>query len=76
MCCSTFFSQDHPDTASCYLNIGGAYYYKGKYDSALNYVTKAEEAYAATYGEGHPKVHSATTWKDLIIEAKTGAADE
>jgi len=67
---------DHPDTASCYLNLGGAYYYKEKYDSALNYVTKAEDAYIATYGEGHSKCYSATTWKDMIIEAKNGAADE
>ncbi len=58
--------KNHPDVASSYLNIGGAHYYKGNLDTALNYVTKAVDTYSDVFGLDHPKATSALSWADLI----------
>ena len=36
-----------------YNNIGGAYYYRGEKDKALEYLTKAYEIWSSTLGEEH-----------------------
>ena len=46
--------KDHPDTAGSYNNIGKAYYSKGDYNRALEYLTKALDIYERILSCDHP----------------------
>ena len=59
----------HPDTASVFQNLGGAYYEKGMHDEALRHHNKAVQAYETTLGIDHPKSATARQWVEIVKDA-------
>ena len=59
----------HPDSASSYQNLGGAYYEKGMYEKALELHNKARTAYETTLGYDHPKAQTSREWVSIVEEA-------
>ncbi len=49
---------DHPDVATSYIGLGGAFYSKGDYDQAIGYYEKALAIRRKVFGEQHPDVAS------------------
>lgn len=54
---------EHPDTASCYNNIGGVYRHQKKYTEALTYYFKTLDICKKEYGLEHP--HTAVTYNNI-----------
>ena len=46
----------HQDIATCYINIGGIYLYKGILNEALNYFKNALDIQLKVYPESHPDI--------------------
>ena len=45
---------EHPDVATSYNNVGGAYFYLGDYVNALKYWKRALEISESVLGNDHP----------------------
>ena len=54
---------EHPDTASCYNNIGGIYRHQKKYTEALRYYFKTLDICIKEFGLEHP--HTAGTYNNI-----------
>ena len=48
--------EEHPDIATRYNNLGGAYKNKGEYDKAIQYFEQALAIDKKFYGEEHPQI--------------------
>ena len=61
-------SQDHPDEAASYLNIGNVYKDQGDYENALSIYQTALQVFLAVHGQDHPD--AATSKFNLAIFQK------
>jgi hypothetical protein len=59
----------HPDTGSCYQNLGGALYEQGNLEESLVMCEKAVSAYKASFGPDHPKTGTANAWLNIVNDA-------
>lgn len=55
--------EEHPDTATSWSNVGGAYGALGRYGKALEYSQRALEIRCRVLGEEHPA--TATSWSNV-----------
>ena len=67
-------SENHPEVATSYNNIGAVYKSKGAYDLALKYHQKALQIRQQLFGESHPYIAVSCNNIGTIYEAK-GAYD-
>jgi tetratricopeptide (TPR) repeat protein len=59
------YGEQHPKVAMGFKNLGGAYYFMGKFPQSEQYARKAADLYTSLYGEAH--VQTANAYNNLSM---------
>jgi tetratricopeptide (TPR) repeat protein len=60
---------NHPDVATSYNNLGGAYYFKKQYEKSLEYFKKALSIRQTKFGNNHPDTKNTLRWIEFVKKA-------